>query len=100
LFFQEPVQFAVAQLIQAAAGQHYSIHVWQIVLLQPETLSDVALDPVPLNGQAHVSLADDQTETRVLQGVGGCQNKKVAVRSLVLGVTEDTLKILAGKQTR
>jgi hypothetical protein len=95
LLFQKTVQLLIAELVQLAAGQHYNIHVWQIVLSQPETFADMALDAIALDGKSNVSLADHQTETRTLQGVGGSQEKDIAVRNLVSGVTEDPLKILA-----
>lgn len=82
-------------MIQLAAGQHYNIHIWQIVLSQAESLADMAFEAIALHSETDVSFADDQTKTRTLQGVGGSQEKNVAVWDFIPGVTEDPLKILA-----
>jgi hypothetical protein len=94
------VQLFIAELVQLTAGQHYNIQIGKIVLSQTETLAEVALDAIALDGESDVSLADYEAEARTLQGIWTCQDQEMAVRDLVLGVTKDALKLVAGKQTR
>lgn len=95
MFVEQGIQFPITQLVQAAAGQHYSIDIWQIVLFQPEALADMAFEAVALRGKADVFFPDDQTQAGALQVVGCRQYEKVAVGYFKFGLLKHPLKIPA-----
>lgn len=69
------------------------------VSLVPEAFSDLAFDPVSLDGKLQILLREDQTDPGVTEVVRCCQDQKIPVWNFQLHVVEDFAVISRSQET-
>lgn len=83
---------------QSLTSQNHEVETGQIRLV-PETFSDLAFYPVPLDGKLQVLLREDQTNPGMTEVIRCCQDQKIPVRNFQLHVIEDFAVISRSKKT-
>lgn len=87
------MKLAIIQIPQTLAGENHNIQRAESVLVMTEGLAGDAFDPVTINRMADMFFGNDQSQTRVGQGVLPSQQQNEGRRGLAGGAIKDSFVI-------